>query len=185
MAATARSLGTRRNSQVIACLLLLTFGVGVWIVFARPLKSPRAKALRLGGECGLGAAEIDGLIDSYRHTTLTPAVNLALLREQFERPADADSLRGLCCRCPCAGRLDMSDPIRVGSRQGRSSHRPVTMLQLWLSAKTKPAKQSGDSTTVLRIRSPRALSANRAPRASKRRTSAIARSQHALSGDTH
>ncbi len=66
-------------------MFLLAFGVGVWIVFARPFESPRDKALRLCGECGLGVAEIDGLIDTMRHTTLTRAENLALFREQFER----------------------------------------------------------------------------------------------------
>ncbi len=62
----------------------------MWIVLARPFESPRDKALRLCGECGLEAAEIDWLIDGSRHTTLTQAENLALFRAQFERPADAD-----------------------------------------------------------------------------------------------
>ena len=44
---------TRRIAQAVACLFLLTFGVGVWVVLARPFESPRDKALRLCGECGL------------------------------------------------------------------------------------------------------------------------------------
>ncbi len=78
-------------AQSAACLLLLTFGVSVWIVLARPFESPRDKALRLCGECGLEAAEIDWLIDTMRHSTLTRAENLALFRAQYERPADAGS----------------------------------------------------------------------------------------------
>ena len=62
----------------------------MWIVFARPFESPRDKALRLCGECGLDPAEIDGLIDDMRHSTLTRAENLALFRAQYERAADAD-----------------------------------------------------------------------------------------------
>ena len=61
------------------------------LVFVRPFESPRDKALRLYGECGLGSDEIDQLIDDARHTTLTRAENLALFRKQFEREADADS----------------------------------------------------------------------------------------------
>ncbi len=80
----------KRIPQAVACLFLLTFGVGVWIVFARPFESPRGKALRLCGECGLDVAEIDWLIDTMRHSTLTRAENLALFRVQYERPADAD-----------------------------------------------------------------------------------------------
>ena len=88
----------KRMAQALACLFLLTFGVGVWIVFARPFESARDKALRLCGECGLDPAEIDGLIDDLRHTTLTRAENLALFREQYEREADAD----LCEDCALA-----------------------------------------------------------------------------------
>ncbi len=80
----------KRMAQSVACLFLLAFGVGVWIVFARPFESPRDKALRLCGECGLDVAEIDWLIDGSRHTTLTRAENLALFRAQYERAADTD-----------------------------------------------------------------------------------------------
>ena len=76
--------------KIVACLFLLTFGVGVWIVFAGPFESPRDKAHRLCCECGLEGAEIGWLIDGSRHTTLTRAENLALFRAQYERPADAD-----------------------------------------------------------------------------------------------
>ena len=69
-----------RPTQVAACLFLLTFGVGVWVVIARPFESPRGKALRLCGECGLDVDEIDWLIDTMRHSTLTRAENLALFR---------------------------------------------------------------------------------------------------------
>ena len=62
----------------------------MWLVLARPFESPRGKALRLCGDCGLAVDEIDWLIDGMRHTTLTRAENLALFREQFERQADAD-----------------------------------------------------------------------------------------------
>ena len=62
----------------------------MWLVLARPFESSRDKALRLCGECGLGVAEIDGLIDDMRHTTLTRDENLTLFRAQFERAADAD-----------------------------------------------------------------------------------------------
>ena len=51
----------RRIPQAVACLFLLAFGVGVWIVIARPFETPRDRALRLCGECGL-----DGLIDATR-----------------------------------------------------------------------------------------------------------------------
>ena len=78
----------KRSTQALACLFLLMFAVGVWIVFARPFESPRDKALRLCGGCGLDAAEIDGLIDDMRHTTLTRAENLALFRPQFERVSE-------------------------------------------------------------------------------------------------
>ncbi len=80
----------KRMAQIAACLFLLTFGVGVCIVLARPFESPRGKALRLCGDCGLAVAEVDRLIDTMRHTTLTRAENLALFRAQYERPADAD-----------------------------------------------------------------------------------------------
>ncbi len=59
-------------------------------MFARPFESPRNKALRLCGECGLDVAEIDQLIDDVQHSTLSRAENLALFRQPFERPADAD-----------------------------------------------------------------------------------------------
>ena len=81
----------KRITQALACLFLLTFGVGVWIVFARPFESPRDKAQRLCGGCGLDVAEIDQLIDDVQHSTLSRAENLALFRAQYERPADADS----------------------------------------------------------------------------------------------
>ncbi len=80
----------KRFRQALACLFLLTFGVGVWVVFARPFESPRDKALRLCGECGLDVDEIDWLIDTMRHSTLTRAENLSLFRAQYEREADAD-----------------------------------------------------------------------------------------------
>ncbi len=80
----------RRSTKIVACLFLLTFGVGVWIVLTRPFESPRGKALRLCGDCGLDVAEIDWLIDTMRHSTLTRAENLALFRAQFEREADVD-----------------------------------------------------------------------------------------------
>ena len=80
----------KRITQALACLFLLAFGFGVWIVLARPFESPRDKVLRLCGECGLDVGEIDGLIDGSRHSTLTRAENLALFREQYERAADAD-----------------------------------------------------------------------------------------------
>ncbi len=80
----------KRITQSLACLFLLTFGVGLWIVFARPFESPQDNAHRPCGKCGLAVAEIDGLIDDMLHSTLTRAENLALFREQFERPADAD-----------------------------------------------------------------------------------------------
>ena len=67
-------------------------------MFARPFESKRDKALRLCGECGLDVAEIDGLIDGSRHSTLTRAENLALFRDQFEREADAD----FCADCAVA-----------------------------------------------------------------------------------
>ena len=86
------------TAQALACLFLLTFGVGVWIVFARPFESKRDKVLRLCGECGLDVADIDGLIDGSRHTTLTWAENLALFRQQFERVSDAD----YCADCAAA-----------------------------------------------------------------------------------
>ncbi len=79
-----------RTHQDLACLFLLTFGVGVWIVLARPFESPRDKALRLCGECGLDVAEIDGLIDDMLHSTLTRDEIMALFRARYERPADAD-----------------------------------------------------------------------------------------------
>ncbi len=82
---------TRCYAKALALLFLLTFGVGVWIVYAHPFESPRGTALRLCGECGLGVDEIDWLIDTMRHSTLTRAENLALFRAQYERPADADS----------------------------------------------------------------------------------------------
>ena len=69
---------------------MLTFGVSVWTIFARPFETLRSKAQWLCSECGLDVAEIDTLIDGSRHTTLTRAENLALFREQFEREADAD-----------------------------------------------------------------------------------------------
>ena len=58
-------------------------------MLARPFESPRGKALRLCGGCGLDVAEVDWLIDTMRHSTLTRAENLALFRAQYERPADA------------------------------------------------------------------------------------------------
>ena len=88
----------RRSAKAVACLSLLMFGVGVWLVLARPFESPRDRALRLCGECGLDAAEIDGLIHSSRHTTLTREESLALFREQYKRAADAD----LCEDCAVA-----------------------------------------------------------------------------------
>ena len=81
----------RRSLKAVACLFLLTFGVGVWLVLARPFESPRDRAHRLCGECGLDVDEIDWLIDSSRHTALTRAENLVLFRAQYERPADTDS----------------------------------------------------------------------------------------------
>ncbi len=75
----------RGFAKVLASLFLAAFGIGVWIVFARPFESLRGKAYRLCGECGLSVAEIDGLIDGSRHTTSTRAENLALFREQCER----------------------------------------------------------------------------------------------------
>ena len=39
----------RRTANIAACLFLLTFGVGVWLLFARPFESPRNRALRLCG----------------------------------------------------------------------------------------------------------------------------------------
>ena len=80
----------KRITQALACLFLLTFAGGLWIVFARPFESPRDRALQLCGGCGLDVSEIDWLIDSSRHTTLTRDENLALFREQYEREADAD-----------------------------------------------------------------------------------------------
>ena len=62
----------------------------MWVVLARPFESPRDKALRLCGECGLDVAEIDQLIDDVQHSTLSRAENLALFRQQFERVSDAD-----------------------------------------------------------------------------------------------
>ena len=46
-------------------------------------------------DCGLGADEIDQLIDDWRHTTLTRDEALALFRATFERPEDAE----LCEDC--------------------------------------------------------------------------------------
>ncbi len=70
--------------------MVLTIGVGVWVVLASPVESPRDGAHRLCGECGLSVADVDGLIEASRHTTLTRAENLARFRAQYERPADAD-----------------------------------------------------------------------------------------------
>ncbi len=81
---------TKSLARAAACLFLLAFGVGVWLVLARPSESPRDKALRLCGECGLDVAEIDGLIDDMLHSTLTRDENLTLFRAQFEREAEAD-----------------------------------------------------------------------------------------------
>ena len=85
-------------------MFLLAFGVGVWIVFARPFESNRDKALRLCGECGLDVAEVDGLIDDMRHSTLTRVENLELFRDQFEREADAD-----CCQDCAVAVLDAAE----------------------------------------------------------------------------
>ena len=72
----------------------------------RPFESLWDKALRLCGECGLDVDEIDGLIDSSRHTTLTRAQNLALFRAQYKRAADAD----FCQDCAVAV-LDAAEAV--------------------------------------------------------------------------
>ena len=58
----------------------------------------RDRAYRLCGQCGLVRAEIDGLIDTMRHLTLTRQQNLELFYKQFRRREDAK----LCEPCAIA-----------------------------------------------------------------------------------
>ncbi len=104
---------TRRITQALACLFLLAFGIGVWIVFARPFESPRDKALRLCGECGLDVAEIDWLIDSSRHTTMTRAENLALFPGAVRAAGRRGLLPGLCGGGDGSGGVSQPDDLPV------------------------------------------------------------------------
>jgi hypothetical protein len=80
--------------------ICVTLGVVISLaIFAvahrRPWESPATRAHRLCSECGLGVDEIDLLVDTMRHSTLTKEQNLELFYATFDDRSQAN----LCESC--------------------------------------------------------------------------------------
>ncbi len=92
----------KRMAQIAACLFLLTFGVGVWVVFARPFGSPRDKALRLCGECGRTFRNVDGTVGCSTTMKSSIAVDVSAAwgeRQRLVLPSRPRALRAGFATC--------------------------------------------------------------------------------------
>ena len=79
---------------IIVMPTLVALGAVCWLRSRRP-PTPTDVAYRICSACGLDVAEIDQLIDTMRHSTLSREENLDLFRDTFERREDAE----LCIGC--------------------------------------------------------------------------------------
>ena len=85
---------TRRRLTLAGVVVLVALGVTFRPRSERPA-TPTDVAYRICGACGLDVAEVDGLIDTMRHSMLSREENLDLFRDTFARREDAE----LCIGC--------------------------------------------------------------------------------------
>ncbi len=77
------------RKTIIVMLALAALGVALWSLPERP-ETPTDVAYRICGACRLDGSEVDGLIDTARHSTLPREENLGLFRATFDPRQDAD-----------------------------------------------------------------------------------------------
>ena len=79
---------------MVALAVVLPLYLVFWSGPVRPMTLTEI-AYQTCGSCGLTTAEIDGLIDTARHSTLSRQENLDLFHDTFEQHEDAE----LCLDC--------------------------------------------------------------------------------------